>query len=783
MTVKPTYEELERRVQELEKMESELEYSKEMLQVYEKASLGYQSLDKNGHYLTVNQTWLNTLGYAKEEVIGKSFADFIHPDWQHHFKENFSRFKSIGEILGAEFEMVKKNGDLIKVSLTGKISRDKKGGFHQTHCIFHDITQRKRTEEDLQKSEEQFRNLYDEAPVGYFEYDLQGNITRVNHTELKMLGYTSEEMIGQPCWKFIVDEAAREQIIAKLRGDRPPAVGLERTYRRKDGSTFPVLFQDRLLLDEDGHIKGIRTAIQDITERKQAEEELRKQLDFSESLIETAHTIILVLDPQGRIVRFNPYMEELLGYDLDEVKGRDWFETFIKQENDNTVKSVFLKAVDDIQTRGNVNPIIAKDGRVILVEWYDKTLKDKDGGVAGLLAIGQDITERKQAEAEREKLQAQLNQAQKMESIGSLAGGIAHDFNNLLFPIVGLSEMMLDDFPPGSMEHQNLHEIFQAGKRGRELVQQILSFSRQSEQHPIPVHIQKILKEAIKLCRATIPADITINRDIQIDSSPVMADPTQIHQIAMNLITNAFHAVEPAGGTITVKLKEVDFSHEDDPGVHLASGRYAVLSVSDTGTGIDPAIINKIFDPYFTTKEKGRGTGLGLATVYGIVKIHGGDIRVHSEIGKGSSFHVYLPLMEKAQESDPEKEMIPHPTGTGHILLVDDEKPIVHLEKQMLERLGYSITCFSSSVDALAAFKTDPSRFDLVITDMNMPNLNGMQLAEKLTAIRSDIPVIICTGFSERINKENSAAKGVRGLLMKPVVMKDLAQKVREVLD
>lgn len=290
-------------------------------------------------------------------------------------------------------------------------------------------------------------------------------------------------------------------------------------------------------------------------------------------------------------------------------------------------------------------------------------------------------------------------------------------------------------------------------------------------------------KEVLKLCRATIPADIPITHDIKTDCSPVMADPTQIHQIAMNLITNAYHSVEPVGGTISIQLSEMDVTRTDNFAVELAPGRYAVMSVSDTGSGIDGAIINKIFDPYFTTKEKGRGTGLGLATVYGIVKAHGGDIRVTSDIGKGATFQVYLPLLDTAQDAEPEKQMIPLPTGTEHILLVDDEDSIIQLEKQMLERLGYQTSIFNGSRDALSAFKTKPSQFDLVISDMNMPNMNGMQLATELIAIRPDIPIILCTGYSERIDNQKTEAQGIRGLLMKPVGMKDLAHKIQEVLD
>jgi PAS domain S-box-containing protein len=354
----------------------------------------------------------------------------------------------------------------------------------------------------------------------------------------------------------------------------------------------------------------------------------QSQLKNSEAVFRTIFEQVAVgiaqITPDGRFTKVNARFADIPGYSKDELTRMNFAEITYPEDLNTESKSIDRVLKREIDGFEIEKRYIHKSGHLVWIKLYSNVVRDEKDNIQFAVASVIDITERKMAEANREKLQAQLNQAQKMESIGSLAGGIVHDFNNLLFPIVGLSEMMLDDFPPDSPEHHDLYEIFKAGKRGRELVQQILSFSRQSEHRLILVHIQKILKEVLKLCRATIPADILITPDIQHDCGSVMADPTQIHQIAMNLITHAFHAVEPMGETITVKFRQVDFNHRDDPAVHLVSGCYAVLSITDTGTGIDPAIMNKIFDPYFTTKGKGRGTGLGLATVYGIIKAHGG---------------------------------------------------------------------------------------------------------------------------------------------------------------
>jgi signal transduction histidine kinase/ActR/RegA family two-component response regulator len=418
------------------------------------------------------------------------------------------------------------------------------------------------------------------------------------------------------------------------------------------------------------------------------------------------------------------------------------------------------------------------DGRTYYISY--SPVRHANGSVSKL-SVYRDITEMKQMEA-------RMQQAQKMESIGSLAGGVAHDFNNLLFPIIGLSEMMLYDLTPGTPEYKNIQEILRAGKRGKDLVKQILTFSRQDETQRMPVRFEVILKEVIRLCRATIPSDIAITRDIRPDCGMVLADPTHLHRIAMNLITNAYHAVSPPGGKIHIELTPVSSlpagsgllsDGADKPG----PGPYVRFSVSDNGCGMDPGIVKKIFDPYFTTKEPGRGTGLGLSVVLGIVRQCRGEVTVHTEPGQGSTFQVYLPVMtEDALEETSERQEAPA-GGNEHVLVVDDEPVIVEMLQHALERLGYRVTGFTASMDALTAFRKNPQQFDLVLADMSMPRMNGEHLVREMTAVRPDIPVIICTGFSERLNRDTAGSLGIKGLLLKPVILSDLARVVRRVLD
>jgi PAS domain S-box-containing protein len=717
---------------------------------------------------------------------------FTPESWER-LSTALARTRDTGIPYTLELETVRKDGSNGWMWVRGEAEVDSAGKTVQLWGAAQDITERKQVEENLRQTKAILQTAMDCSPEGIAIADApDGRLRYVNDAGLLIRGGDRQKVVkGVGVEQYVASWKLLDLDGRPLRTDEVPlarAIMFGETnsrdfiIRRKKGEDRIVTANAAPVKDETGKITAGIVVFLDITERKRAEDALREN-----------ENVLNITGQMAKIGGWELYPETMEVTWTDETYRIHEVPKNIKPPLDDAInfwhpedQPVLRKAIQQALDNGipydlELRFITAK-GRSL----YARTKCNPvlhNGKVIKLQGFFQDITERKQAEAEKEKLQSQLHQSQKMESIGSLAGGIAHDFNNLLFPIVGLSEMMLNDFSPDSPEHQNLHEIFLAGKRGRELVQQILSFSRQSEQELIPVHIQKVLKEVFSLCRATIPTDISTSLDIQSECGPIMADPTQIHQIAMNLITNAYHSLEPAGGTISIQLTETDVDQADDSVGDLGPGRYAMLSVSDTGTGIDPTVIDKIFDPYFTTKEKGRGTGLGLATVYGIVKAYGGEIRVYSDIGKGSSFHIYLPVLEKSKNIDTGKQQKPLPTGTEHILLVDDEQPIVNLEKQMLERLGYQISSFTSSVDAVAAFRADPTRFDLVITDMSMPNLTGIQLAGELITIRPNIPIILCTGFSQRIKSKKAEALGLRAILMKPVGMKDLAQRIREVLD
>ena len=607
--------------------------------------------------------------------------------------------------------------------------------------------------------------------------DENGRIVYVNAACPRLCGYAKDEMVGLNIKElFDLTSLQNSQIDKCLQEET--AKNFEATAIKKDGSPFPVHISIAPLRSEASP-RGCTIIASNIGERKRSQKALIDSHVRFLMVLDSIDADIYVSDLETyEVLLTNRHMRESFGEDL---VGKTCYQVF-RNESIPCSHCTNDKLLD---SDGHPAGVCVWEGKnPITGKWYinyDRAIKWVDGRFVRL-QIATDISRIKDLEKESLRIQAQLQQAQKMEAIGTLAGGIAHDFNNILSAVIGYTEIALADMPEDTSQHRNLQEVLKAGSRARDLVKQILTFSRQTEQELKPLQINQIVRETLKLLRASLPTTVKISQDIQSDSA-VLADPTQVHQVIMNLCTNAAHAMRTKGGQLKIDLSDVVLGGsfiEQHP--YLSPGVYIKLRVIDTGHGMEKAILDRIFDPFFTTKERGEGTGMGLAVVLGIVKSHGGTITVESEVGKGSIFNVFLPVIMREVDHEV-KTRAPIPTGTERILFIDDEKSLVDLGQQILERLGYKVTIRTSSVEALELFMEQPEKFDLVITDMTMPNMTGDELAGKLMNIRADIPVILCTGYSERISRERAHGLGIKEFILKPIVMRELAEKVRGVLD
>jgi two-component system cell cycle sensor histidine kinase/response regulator CckA len=514
----------------------------------------------------------------------------------------------------------------------------------------------------------------------------------------------------------------------------------------------------------------------------QYEEALQESEEKYRNILESIEEGYYEVDLEGNYTFCNEAMCRISGCSRDEFIGKNYGE-FMTDRTASEIYKVFHK----VYTTGGHSEIfewetIRPDGGKRYLEISASLIKNPQDQPIGFRGMARDVTLQRLDREEKKKLELSLQQSQKMEALGTLAGGIAHDFNNILTSIIGYAELALANVEKKSMLEDRMEEVIKAGNRATDLVKQILAFSRQSSREIKPIQPSPIVKETMKLLRSATPTTIDIKQHIESDSV-IMGDQSQIHRVLMNLCTNALQAMEETGGTLTVDLTEVQLDASfTSQHIDLSPGKYLKLVVSDTGGGIKPDIMETIFEPYFTTKELGKGTGLGLSVVQGIVKELKGEITVTSEVGRGSTFTVYLPILEKKIELKPEAVEV-LPVGKESILLVDDEAPITNMGKQMLEGIGYSVTTRTSSTEALKLFRSRSDDFDLVLTDMTMPNMTGDQLAIELIKLRSDIPVILCTGYSKKITEKKAAEIGIKAFVMKPFVRSELAKTIRNVLD
>ena len=526
-------------------------------------------------------------------------------------------------------------------------------------------------------------------------------------------------------------------------------------------------------------LRGQKDLLEDMVQKKT--EALRKREQQLRAVFDATRDVSFIIvdthDPEYPIIEFSPGAEKIFGYKSAEIIGHPVSIVYQAEEVAKFI-SANRQLKDDEEGFSGETILMRKSGEKFPALFSTYPLFDERGEMYAALGVSIEISKQK-------RLEAQLRQSQKMESIGTLASGIAHDFNNILAAIIGYAELTKYDVPKNSTIRKNLEEILKAGNRARDLVKQILSFSRKTKKEFLPVQPGSIVKEVMKLLRSSLPAFIEIREKITA-SGNIMGDATQLHQVIMNLCTNAYHAMmeEEGGGILKVSLSAVDLNAESAvQDAELKPGQYFMLTVSDTGQGMDGATMDRIFDPYFTTKKKDRGTGFGLSVVLGIVKSHGGAIMVYSKPEEGTTFHVYFPVFKGKQKPAALKQTEPVPTGDERILFVDDEPSLTELGQQMLELLGYNVTTRTSSLEALELFRSKTNQFDIVITDMTMPEMSGDRLAQELIKIRPDIPIIIYTGFSEKISKNRARDIGIRKFIMKPIVMSELAKAVRNVLD
>ena len=735
---------------------------------------------ETGQLVDCNQALCRMVARDKAELVGKP-QSVLHPPTEidtDNLSQTFRQHREGNLQQGLEDHLLSKSGKILTVDI--RASRIQIGGREFLLGIFRDITDRKRTEDALKENVQRLELAQNAAHAGIWDWDVVNGQIKWSSQMFNLFGLDKQKSIASfEAWRSALHPEDLE--IAGQRIDKAlkERIQLNSDYRilLPSGQMRWINAVGKAEYDVQGRpVRMIGVCI-DITERKQAEQNY--QMLFHKMLDGFAlHEIIC--DFQGcpadyRFLAVNPAFERMTGLKADEITGRTALEVLPGLERK------WIETYGEVALSGE--PVFFTNYSTEFNKYFEVTaFRPLPNQFA---CIFQDVTERKNAEEESNNLQKRLQQAQKMEAIGTLAGGIAHDFNNILGAILGYAEMVQEDSQAGSRSRGDIDQVVNASHRAKELVKQILNFSRQAATEQIPLQPALIIKEAVKMLRSSLPSTIDLQQDIDPDVGLISADPTQIHQVLMNLCTNAFHSMEETGGTLTLSLKRKTLSKVDlasEPQVQ--PGDFVQLSVSDTGSGIAPDIQEKMFDPFFTTKEVGKGTGMGLAIIHGIAKSSKGFVSFHSQPDEGTVFHVYLPVIADTPveiETAPPLDLTQ--LGNERILFIDDEEILAEMGQAMLERLGYRVTVRRNSIDALSTFQNKPDHFDLVITDQTMPGMTGIDLARRMLQIRPGMPIILCTGYSTLVSEEKAKLLGIKGFAMKPLAKKEIAEIIRQVFD
>jgi two-component system, cell cycle sensor histidine kinase and response regulator CckA len=734
----------------------------------------------DGRIITVNKVVETVLGYSREELVGKSIFGLIvpeHRDLSRRMAEEKVQSPSVTSTTYT-IEALHKNGDRVPLEVSTQVITDQ-GAPLAIQGVARDVTERQRAARKLQEREHFYRTITERSTDILVITDGDGTVRYLSPSFEAVLGYKGETLLGQQRFDLVhPDDVARlERMLQDLVANVTEFSTIEVRVRDSGGKYRHMDLRARNLL-ADPIINGIVIDCRDVTDRKLAEQALRRSEERFRKVIETSGEGIAIRDPAGYLTFANSRFAEMLGYPVGEMIGKHVreivapeFLTVLQQSFERRKRSGHAESIDLQFVRrdgGKVDAIIAAS-----------PMYDEHGNFIGSLGMITDITERK-------RLEAQLRQSQKMEAVGRLAGGVAHDFNNLLTAIRGHVDLLLQELEPGSALREDVQEIGKAAVRAASLTQQLLAFSRRQMLQPVVLHLDDVVRDIESLLRRLISEDIALDITLKAGSSRVRADRSQVEQVLMNLVVNARDAM-PNGGRIRIVTSTIVVDEEftrTNPGA--MPGEYVKLCVEDTGVGMDPQTLSHVFEPFFTTKDVGKGTGLGLATVYGIVKQSGGYIRVTSEIGRGSTFEIYLPEVQDPvlPGREAERALPVDEREGGTILVAEDEDAVRALTVRILRKRGYQVLEARDGRNALDIAREYDGDISLLVTDVIMPHMGGRELSERLAEIRPDIKILFMSGYTDdQLLQRGVLQSGSGNFLEKPFTPDALASKVREVLE
>jgi len=760
--------------------------------VFQHAEWGIVTGSVDGRILDLmNPAFARMHGFSIEELIGRPIFEVYAPECRAELPKHIEIANREGHHTFESIH-VRKDGSIFPVLMDVTAIKDEQGRVLYRVVHIQDITQRKKVEEELEEERQLVNAVLKNLRVGIVSCNTEGMVTYFNQAAREFHGLPQGSLPLEQ-WEEYFDLyfpngttlIGKEEIPLSraLRGEEFD--DLEMIIAPKEGGNHSVLAGGQPLLGADGKSLGAVVTLYDITERKRSEQDLSDSKASLAKAQQIAHLGNWDWNIQENTLFWSDEIYRIFG--LSPKKFEATYEDFLNSihpEDRELVQNAVARALYEDQPYEINHRIILPDGTERWVIEQGEVNFDKEGEPIRMLGTILDVTERTLAEMEKEELEMKFRQSQKLEAIGTLAGGIAHDFNNILTPILGYTELLQIGMEPMEKEYKYLTVIQRATLRAKDLVGQIQIFSRQTEHEKKPIRIKSIVNETLKFLQASLPPTIEIRRNFTSDAT-IMADPTQVHQVIMNLCTNAGFAMGKRSGILDVALGDMLVSPEfaeTHPG--LSQGHYLLLTVRDNGAGMTPEVKERIFDPFFTTRENVGGSGMGLSVVHGIIKSYEGAITVESELGEGSTFNVYFPIIPEDSVADAEEEeQQSFLTGREHILFVDDEEFVLEMAEHMLEGLGYTVTTRRNAPEALESFRDTPEAFDLVITDMTMPLMRGDDFSRQVIDVRPDIPIILCTGSSERISEEKMTEMGVRGVVMKPFYMKELAKTIRNILD